>query len=150
MTDISQNKIFNAPILVTVEHPEKPNNTTIYKKKMKKKKIIKRNLEEFKSWILGFQEFQNEDWHPNYEQWEHIKDSINAIKETNLKSKSSEMSSTVYEQPIRRYANPVHSSLDVSPVPTITSSSPHIDMRNSSNTTQNIDTSDGNYKSDFE
>lgn len=115
---------------------------------MKKIKAKKRTLDEFKNWLEGLSEFQPDDWVPSNEQWEHIKASIAVIKEPEI------IESTVssIEQPVRAktYVQPVQSSLDVNHIPMSPGINQHIDMRKPQAIKQDIDTSDGNYTSDFE
>jgi hypothetical protein len=120
----------------------KPTN----KNSMKKIKPKKRTLNEFKNWLAGLQEFQSDEWVPNRLQWDLIKSSIEVIKEPQPIESVLE---SVISEPIkpRIYQQPVQSGLDV---PVINpSTKPHIDMRNPNAITQDIDTSDGNYISDF-
>jgi len=46
---------------------------------MAKKK--KQTLKEFKAWLEGVEELQDDDWSPKYEQWVLIRDKINGIIE---------------------------------------------------------------------
>ena len=50
-------------------------------KKARNKKIT---LSEFKLWLTGVQSMQEQDWHPNKEQWEMILKQIDCIKETEV------------------------------------------------------------------
>ena len=63
---------------VSVETPvtKKPR-----KPRRPKSKLKARTLEEFKNWLEGLEEFQDDGWIPNSEQWETIKGSIYLIKE---------------------------------------------------------------------
>jgi len=56
--------------------PKKPR-----KQRKVKPKLKARTLEEFKNWLEGLEEFQDEGWIPNAEQWGTIKGSIYLIKE---------------------------------------------------------------------
>lgn len=129
------------PRAIALLHEEKIKDKIIQKpKKIKKPKVKNRTLEEFKSWLDGMQEFQELTWTPNYEQWSHIRDSISAIIEPELITATIESHTpTVRSNPILSTATPV------TPV------RQHVDMQKSTSLIQNdIDTSDGNYTSDFE
>jgi len=134
--------------MATVMETKKPRA-----KRMKKIKAKKRTLQEFKNWLEGLQEFQPENWVPTSDQWEHIKASIAAIKEQDIittEISSIERQPSIIQSPSRQYAQPVQSSLDMAPVTHAAGNAAHIDMRNPTAITQDIDTSDGNYTSDFE
>lgn len=121
-------------------------------KRMKRVRAKKRTLQEFKNWLEGLQEFQPDNWVPSSDQWEHIKASIAAIKESEFIT--SEISSIERQpsimQPTKQYIAPVQSSLDMGPVTSAPGVTQHIDMRKPDAITTDIDTSNGNYKSDFE
>lgn len=53
------------------------------------KKAKKFTVPEFKTWLEGIMQFQNEDWSPNREQWEEIYSKIMDLKEPVNKEKSS-------------------------------------------------------------
>lgn len=127
--------------------------------RMKKVRAKKRTLDEFKNWLEGLSEFQPENWIPSKDQWEHIKTSIAAIREpiivTSEISHDDIIQPTVYAAPVhvtqhREYVAPVQSSLDAVPVRSTAGSNQHIDMRKPNAIKTDIDTSDGNYTSDFE
>jgi len=47
-----------------------------------KKRKQKQTLSEFKAWLDGVVELQDQNWHPNETQWKQIRDRISGIVET--------------------------------------------------------------------
>jgi len=75
--------------------PRKPR-----KQRKAKSKLKPRTLEEFKNWLEGLEEFQDEGWIPNAEQWGTIKGSIYLIKEEEYYDEPvTYQQPTVYPQP---------------------------------------------------
>ena len=119
---------------------------TEQKKKTRKRRVKKRTLIEFKNWIDGMHEFEDEDWSPSSEQWNYIKDSIYAIIEEEyfddnpvIQQPQSNNFNQTYQPPVIPQGsglNNIHVSQPVG----------NIDNR----LKQDIDTSDGQYKSEFE
>lgn len=133
------------PRAIALLHEEKIKEKMIQKpKKIKKPKVKKRTLEEFKSWLDGMQEFQEPTWTPNYEQWSHIKDSISVIIEPETLTTTLETHST-RSNPILNTTSVVNPAVN----PVVNPVRQHLDMQKSTSLINN-DAQDGNYTSDFE
>jgi len=113
-------------------------------KKARKLKAKKRTLAEFKHWINGLSEFRDEGWHPDFTQWNHIQDSINSIIEEEY----------VYEEeqfPHPSIAVPYSTQTTVTvPTSLVSPEAQYNQTDIESRLSQDIDTSDGNYVSEFE
>jgi len=72
------------------------------KQRKVKSKLKARTLEEFKNWLEGLEEFQDEGWIPNAEQWGTIKGSIYLIKEEYYEETVAYQQPTVYPQPVQQ------------------------------------------------
>lgn len=53
-------------------------------KKNSTKSITPMSVQEFKMWIKGLSEFQDDNWSPNKSQWEHIRSLIDGLNETQI------------------------------------------------------------------
>lgn len=141
MTEYNTDDITNTESKV---QPEVQSIQKILPTKRKKHKAKKRTLIEFKTWVEGLSEFQEDGWVPNLEQWEHIKSSIDAITENS---------------PVPNVVTPQHhtnvSTARMNPVlPTskLSASVPsqNMNLHEPSKVKRDIDTSNGHYTSDFE
>lgn len=89
-------------------------------KQVKKQKPKKRTLDEFKHWLSGLSEFQDDDWVPNVDQWEYIKASIAVIIEYDYQDEPEvQVRPYVQPQPGSNYVEPsipraIQSSFDQS------------------------------------
>jgi len=117
-------------------------------KKMKKKKIQKLTLTEFKVWLSALEQFQDDNWHPTSDQWDTIKAHMMAIKESkpeigntinNVSSQTAipRRPTSVMPSPINRMA-----SLPIQEPSAVLDDVKH-------QLKSDIDTSDGNYNSEF-
>ena len=91
------------------------------KSRKQKTKLKARTLEEFKNWLEGLEEFQNDGWIPNAEQWETIKGSIYLIKEEEYYDEPVTYSSApapapVYQQPQQHIVNSVPAPVQDAPL----------------------------------
>lgn len=132
------------------------NQPIIKPTRVKKQRIKKRTLIEFKNWINGLSEFREDGWHPDVQQWRHIQDSINSIIESQHYEES--VPQPTYSQPLQepaynapmlesnipQYPQHPSSSFDGSNHPT------HVQSSLEQRLKSDIDTSDGNYTSEFE
>lgn len=131
----------------------------------KKKKALKaQTLTEFKAWLSGVEEMQEEGWVPNEQQWELIRERIDRIKEDEPKKDQTTQHSA---QP--RGTHPVaQQPVDVPMIPSVPSAFDKANVREDSTLravrklpptmatdpskpvkTPEIDTSKGEYKSGF-
>ena len=65
---------------------------------VKKKKTNEISVSEFKSWISGIEDMQDDDWVPNKVQWDKIKSKINLLAET-VEIEATETEPQKYYQP---------------------------------------------------
>lgn len=72
--------------------------------KVKKTKI---SLAEFKAWLEGVEDLQDDDWSPSKVQWEKIRQKIECIDEGVVNTISPPTQQTVSYQPIQ-YQSPVN------------------------------------------
>ncbi len=52
-------------------------------KKTRKKKLLAQTLNEFRAWLSGVEEMQEDEWVPNNTQWELIRQRIALIEDAN-------------------------------------------------------------------
>ncbi len=122
--------------------------------KRKRKRKQKQPLKEFKAWLQGVEELQPDDWCPNVEQWQLIRDKINGIVEEN---KTTEQQIITMQQQPKVYQQ--NKSLLAPPPPVGGVPGGAVDMtlaaqqmlNPTGNTakTPDIDTSNGNVTSSF-
>lgn len=114
----------------------------------KAKKNSKISLSEFRAWLSGVEEMQDENWAPSQTQWETIRRKMDSIIEDEAPAQPAQ-APVVHQQPVQ-YAQPqVHQQ------PTVVgpAAAPlDVNARGGvgNGLTADIDSSDGNYKSSFE
>ena len=113
-------------------------------------------LKEFKMWLMGVEEMQDQAWVPNPAQWQRIREKINTIAETVV-----EATPQIPAYPVHRDVFPEPVSYPPLPAVPMTSTMlpsappgppPHAlfgnaDMPTIPARTPSIDTADGNYRS---
>ena len=120
--------------------------------KEKEVKIKEITIMEFRAWLQGVEEMQEDDWHPNETQWKKIRGKIDCVIQG---VQPVAPSGFVPQQPQQIIQNfqPDRSALDNVPMPVPIQLNPNAPMNKVEGEqvkTPNIDTSDGNYTSTFE
>lgn len=108
----------------------------------KAKKNSKITLSEFRAWLSGVEEMQDDNWAPSQSQWETIRRKMDLIIEDEAPAAPAQVP-VVHQQPVQ-YAQPQQ--------PSAMPSAPVVSKPSNvgSGLTPDIDTSDGNYTSSFE
>jgi len=120
-------------------------------------------LAEFKMWLLGVEEMQDDGWVPSPDQWKRIRNRIDAIEEPIAQPMVYHATDTIPPYPIARGDVPQHPQpaqldqvyghpsaiLGVSPTNQPTSPLFATGVNNALTKTPNIDTTNGNYQSGF-
>lgn len=110
-------------------------------------------LKDFKSWLEGVEDMQEEDWTPTPAQWKKIREKIDQIQETPVPSSQSftqqpwVSQTPTYQQPSPHIVKPLKTN-DVSSdlLPSVKNES---SLLTDHVKTPNIDTSDGKYNTNF-
>lgn len=138
-------------------------------RKTRKKKLKAQTLTEFKAWLTGVEEMQDEGWVPNEQQWQLIRERIDQIKVEEAKKPNTSPQTRqvpasagdvpVAESPALDAIPHVPSSFDRANVTQVEQGSslqprptpqPHAPANpKEAVRTPDVDTSDGNYKSGF-
>ena len=131
------------------------------------KKRQKQTLREFKAWLQGVEELQPDNWSPNREQWQLIRQKIDNIVEERIVVQK-EAKNTVKETPQTQMPPrqiPQQGALPpIPPPPPVPGSLPNVPVEVSPEAkklldpaanggkikTPDIDTTDGTFKSPFE
>jgi hypothetical protein len=123
-------------------------------RKPRVKKGKKRTLSEFKNWLEGIEEMQDTDWYPTKEQWNKIKLNLMAIIEEVIEVEVDTISTNTLRAP---YSYPsgspnnqnIDSTLEFQPVVKSQAKNLSVSDVQPDKFKQDIDTSNGNYESDF-
>ena len=72
---------------------------TTVKKKNSNKSITPMSVQEFKMWIKGLSDFQDDNWSPNKSQWEHIRLLIDSLSDNVVVSRPQQQAQPMIRQP---------------------------------------------------
>ena len=94
-------------------------------KKTRKKKLDAQTLNEFRAWLSGVEEMQDDGWIPNETQWELIRQRIGLIKAEEVEVKPVHVGAGVQPRP-QHMAQP-QVPVDASGIPTLPAASSSFD-----------------------